>query len=56
MDLHFSAEDLAFRDRVRAFLAENLAEATRRASGLTTAFLHEPDVSRPFHRALHRVG
>jgi acyl-CoA dehydrogenase len=56
MDLTLSAEDLAFRDEVRRFLAANVPDAMRRAHDLTTSFLVDPDVSIHFHRALYRRG
>jgi acyl-CoA dehydrogenase len=56
VDLLLSPEDLAFRDEVRAFLADNLTPDTRRSINLTTGFLVEPDVTIEFHRALHRKG
>ena len=56
MDLLLSPEDLAFRDEVRAFLADNLTPDMRRSIDLTTGFLVEPDVTIELHRALHRKG
>ena len=56
MDLTLSAEDLAFRDDVRRFLAANVPNAMRRAHNLTTSFLVDPELSIHFHRALHRRG
>ncbi len=56
MDLLLSAENLAFRDEVRAFLADNVTPDMRRAIDLTTGFLVEPDVLIEFHRALDRKG
>jgi acyl-CoA dehydrogenase len=56
MDLDLSADDLAFRDEVRRFLAANVPDAMRRANDLTTSFLIDPDVSIDFHRALHAKG
>jgi acyl-CoA dehydrogenase len=56
MDLLLSSEDLAFRDEVRAFLADTLTPDTRRSIDLTTGFLVEPDVTIELHRALHRKG
>ena len=56
MDLLLSPEDLAFRDEVRRFLADNVTDAMRRAIDLTTGFIIEPDVLIDFHRALDRKG
>ena len=51
-----SPEDLAFRDEVRRFLADNVRPGMGRAIDLTTAFIVDPDVLIDFHRALHRKG
>ncbi len=56
MDLLLNSNDVAFRDRIRAFLDENLAPETRRAASLTTGFIHDPEIGIVFHRALHRMG
>ncbi|HEY7661958.1 MAG TPA: acyl-CoA dehydrogenase family protein [Xanthobacteraceae bacterium] len=56
MDLLLSPEDRAFRDEVRAFLADNVTPDMRRAIDLTTGFIVEPDVLIAFHRALDRKG
>ncbi|HXQ49957.1 MAG TPA: acyl-CoA dehydrogenase family protein [Stellaceae bacterium] len=56
MDLSLSAEDIAFRDEVRRFLASNVPDAMRRAHDLTTSFLDDPAISIHFHRALDRRG
>ena len=56
MDLSLSPEDLAFRDEVRRFLADNVRPGMGRAIDLTTAFIVDPDVLIDFHRALHRKG
>ena len=56
MDLSLSPEDLAFRDGVRRFLADNVRPGMGRAIDLTTAFIVDPDVLIDFHRALHRKG
>ena len=56
MDLLLSPEDLAFRDEVRRFLADNVPHGMGRAIDLTTAFIVDPDVLIDFHRALHRKG
>jgi acyl-CoA dehydrogenase len=56
VDLSLSPEDLAFRDEVRRFLADNVRPGVGRAIDLTTAFIVDPDVLIDFHRALHRKG
>jgi acyl-CoA dehydrogenase len=56
VDLLLNSEDLAFRDEVRSFLADNVTPDMRRSVDLTTGFLVEPDVLIDFHRALHRKG
>ena len=56
MDLSLSADELAFRDEVRRFLAANVPPAMRRAVDLTTAFIVDPEVLKEFHRALYRKG
>lgn len=56
MDLHLDPPDIAFRDEVRAFLAENLPEATRRAHELSTGAVVDPVIGHDFHRALCRKG
>ena len=56
MDLHLTAEDVAFRDEVRTFLDEAVTSDMRRAEALTTGFISDPDIAIGFHRALHRKG
>ena len=56
MDLLLTSEDLAFRDEVRHFLADNITADMRRAINLTTGFIIEPDILRDLHRALDRKG
>jgi acyl-CoA dehydrogenase len=56
MDIGLSAEDLAFRNEVRAFLEEAVPPSMRRANDLTTGFIVEPEISIHFHRALARKG
>ena len=52
VDLSLSPEDLAFRDEVRRFLADNVRPGMGRAIDLTTGFIVDPDISIHFHRAL----
>jgi acyl-CoA dehydrogenase len=56
VDLLLNSDDLAFRDEVRRFLADNITADMRRAINLTTGFIIEPDILRDLHRALDRKG
>ena len=56
VDLSLSPEDLAFRDEVRRFLADNVRPGMGRAIDLTTAFIVDPDILIDFHRALAPQG
>ena len=44
MDMNFSAEDLAFREEVRAFLAERLPDRLRDGARRTPGVFVEPDL------------
>jgi len=46
----------AFRDEVRAFLAEALTPEMVRAARLNPSVFSEPEIGMPWHRALHRRG
>ncbi len=50
------ATDHRFRDEVRGFIADHLTPELRRAQDLTASVYAEPDVSQPWHRALHARG
>jgi acyl-CoA dehydrogenase len=50
------ADDLAFRDEVRAFLRERLTDDMVRATRLNTSVFSEPDVCLRWHRILHERG
>ncbi len=50
------ADDLAFRDEVRAFLRERLTPDLVRATRLNTSVFSEHDVCMRWHRALHARG
>ncbi len=50
------ADDLAFRDEVRAFLREHLTEDMVRATWLNTSVFSEPDVGLRWQRILHARG
>jgi acyl-CoA dehydrogenase len=56
MDLSLTAEDLAFRDEVRAFIAENLPADLREAGRKTTSVFSDKRHSLPWQRILHARG
>ncbi len=56
MNLALTPELSAFRDEVRAFLAEHLTPALQRGQRLTSAMYPEPEVSGPWQQILHRQG
>lgn len=56
MDLQLGPAEQAFRNEVRAFIAENLTEALRAGQRSTTAMYPEPDVALPWQRALQARG
>ena len=56
MDLSLSREELAFRDEVRSFIADNLPQDLRRAQALTPSVFPEPEVSTAWQKILHRKG
>lgn len=56
MDLELNAEERAFRDEVRAFLASNLTPELRAAGQLVTSVFCEPRFSLPWQRILHARG
>ena len=56
MDLDLSAEQIHFRDEVRAFLATALTPEIRRGAALTSGVFAEPDVAGPWQAALEAKG
>lgn len=56
MDMSFSAEDLAFRDEVRAFLAEKLNSRLREGAAATPSVFVEPDITREWQAILNEKG
>jgi len=56
MDLDFSAQELAFRDEVRAFLAEHLPEALRSGAAASPTVFVEPDIGQAWNAILHKKG
>lgn len=56
MDLHVPAEEKAFREEVRAFLAENLTPELREAGRLATSVFADADLAMAWQKILHRRG
>ena len=56
MDLSFSAEERAFQDEVRGFIAKNLTEEMKRATALTPSVFSDPDIGMAWQRALNKQG
>ena len=55
MDAQLSAEDRAFRDEVRTFLAEKMPEHIRRQTELTPSYVSKED-TRAWHKILYEKG
>jgi alkylation response protein AidB-like acyl-CoA dehydrogenase len=56
MHLALSADDLAFRDRVRAALAEKFTPDLKAAAARQSGVIAEPEMSRRWQKALHELG
>lgn len=56
MDLHFTPEDEAFREEIRAFLKDHLPAHLREGMAATPGVFVEPDVGQPWQRILHEKG
>ncbi len=56
MHMSFTREELAFRDEVRAFLADHLPEHIREGSRSTPSVFVEPDIGDEWQRILHAKG
>ncbi len=56
MDLAFTKEQRAFRDEVRAFLADALPDRLRRGARLTSGVFAEPDIAREWQTTLNARG
>lgn len=56
MDDLTDPELIAFRDEVRAFLADNLPDEHRRAAERATSVFLDPDITLPWQRILHARG
>lgn len=54
--MNFSAEDLAFRDAVRDFLAEKLNARLREGAASTPSVFTEPDITREWQAILYEKG
>src|SRR6195952_5094888 len=56
MDLSFNAEERAFENEVRDFIAANMTPEMKRATALTPAVFSDPDIGMAWQRALHKKG
>jgi alkylation response protein AidB-like acyl-CoA dehydrogenase len=56
MDMDFTAEDLAFASKVRAFLGEKLSPRLREGAANTPSVFTEPDITREWQAILHEKG
>lgn len=56
MDLQLSADEIAFRDEVRAFLDTHLTDHLRAGTRATPTVFAEPDLGREWQRILHQQG
>jgi pimeloyl-CoA dehydrogenase large subunit len=56
MDLTFSAEERAFEQEVRDFIAQNLTPEIKHAQSLTPSVFSDPDIGIAWQQALHRKG
>ena len=56
MDLAMKAEDVAFRDEVRAFLKENLTDELKAHARLTPGILSDQDLRVEWTKILHKRG
>ena len=56
MNLLLDPDDAAFRDQVRAFLADQLTPALQRGQYLNAAIYPEPEISGAWQKLLHRRG
>ena len=56
MDMSFSVSDLAFRDEVRAFLAEQLPQRLREGAARTPGVFIDPDIGREWQHILGEKG
>ena len=56
MDIELSPEDRAFRDEVRAFLADNLPETVRLGAAATPSVFVEPEIGQAWNAVLNAKG
>jgi acyl-CoA dehydrogenase len=56
MDLSFSAEERAFEQEVRDFIARNLPAEMKHAQSLTPSVFSDPDIGIAWQKALHGKG
>lgn len=56
MDLEFTAEELAFRDEVRAFLAEKLPRYIKEGAAASPSVFVEPDIGQEWNAILNEKG
>ena len=56
MDLTFSAEERAFEQEVRDFIAANLSAEMKRAQSLTPSVFSDPDIGIAWQKSLHKKG
>jgi alkylation response protein AidB-like acyl-CoA dehydrogenase len=56
MDIELSPADAAFRDEVRAFLAEKLPKAVHEGSAATPSVFVEPEIGQVWNAVLHEKG
>ena len=56
MDLTFSAEERAFEQEVRDYIASSLTPEMKRATALTPSVFSDPDIGMAWQRALHKKG
>ncbi|MEY2926993.1 MAG: hypothetical protein RL367_1470 [Pseudomonadota bacterium] len=56
MDLDFSAQELAFRDEVRRFLADNLPGPLKAGMAASPSVFVEPDIGQQWQAILNRKG
>ena len=56
MDLTYSAEERAFEQEVRDFIAANLPTEMKHAQSLTPSVFSDPDIGMAWQRALNRKG
>jgi len=56
MDLELTPDELAFRDDVRSFLAQNLTEAIKQGAAATPSVFVEPDIGQAWNAILNQRG